>query len=237
MAIDLYKVKERKAAVLNLKKERGIDGVSAEVVLVMDYSGSMSALYRNGTVQRTLEKILPFGLGFDDNGLVDVYLFHDKVISLPNKMTLKNLDGYVDREIYGKYAMGGTAYAPAINAITDNYRHTTGGFLGLGAKAAARELPVYVIFITDGENGDKAQAETALREASRYGFFFQFVGIGSESFRFLQKLDDLSGREIDNADFFKVPNLDTVTDDQLYSLLMTEFPKWLPLAKGAGLLR
>ena len=65
--IDLKKVEERKTSIINLKKDKGISNQKAQVVLCLDYSYSMNNLYNNGTVQRTLERILPLGLAFDDN--------------------------------------------------------------------------------------------------------------------------------------------------------------------------
>lgn len=72
----------RKQLVLDLKKEKGIDG-KAQVVVAMDYSGSMSQLYRNGAVQLLVERLFPLALGFDDNGTLDFYLFDGGCKELP----------------------------------------------------------------------------------------------------------------------------------------------------------
>ncbi len=225
------KVKERKTAVLNLKKEIGIEGQKATVVLAMDYSGSMGTLYANGTVQDTVERILPLGLAMDDNGEVDFYLFDDGYTRVPDNITLKNLDGYINNKVLGKYEMGGTNYAPVLKAIYKDFVKKSGGFLGMGGTVAKMDSPVYIIFITDGNNFDKAATEEIVIEMSKAGFFIQFVGIGSEAFNFLTKLDDLKGRTIDNANFFKCPNVNRITDEELYKLLMAEFPSWLKQAK------
>lgn len=244
--INLQKVAERKESVINLKKEKGIAGQKAQVVLCLDFSGSMDHLYRNGTVQDTLERILPLGLAFDDNGEVDFYIFENGVKRIPENITLNNLDGFINEKVMNKYNMGGTNYAPAINKIVEDFRPMItetvvkkGFFKSTTVETSTPsngplDLPVYVIFITDGENSDRSQAERAIQEASKYGIFFQFVGIGNVSFPFLEKLDNLSGRVIDNANFFKIPNLSNCSDDELYRLLMGEFPLWLPLARNAG---
>ena len=99
------------------------------------------------------------------------------------------------------------------------------------------EYPVYVIFVTDGENSDRAQAIEAITNASRYGIFFQFIGIGNETFSFLKKLDSMNGRFIDNANFFQQPDLSRTSDTQLYNLLMSEFPQWLKEAKPKNLIK
>jgi hypothetical protein len=232
MAIDLLKAKERKTTVLNLKKAAGIDGQKAQVVLAMDFSGSMGPLYANGTVQDVVERILPMGLAFDDNGEIDFYLFESHYVKVPENITLKNLDGYINNKVMGKYQMGGTNYAPVLKAIYKDFNKKSGGILGFGGTNATLTDPVYIIFITDGENFDHSETEEIVREMSNAGFFIQFVGIGNESFRFLSKLDDLKGRKIDNANFFKCPNISRTTDDELYSLLMNEFPGWVKQARS-----
>lgn len=63
----------------------------------------------------------------------------------------------------------------------------------------------------------------------------RFAGGGSE-FAFLEELDDLTGRFVDNANFFAVEDPATIPDDALYELLMGEYPGWLQLARQGGLL-
>lgn len=237
MAIDLNKIEERKENIINLKKEAGIGKNSkAQVVLIVDYSYSMKGLYDNGTVQDTVERILPLGLAFDDDGSVDTYLFHEGFKELP-AITLNNLDGYVGSE-FRKNTMGSTSYAPVLNAVKKKFTPKTGGFLGFGAKEGTQmEYPVYIIFIADGGNDDRDATEKVIKEMSEMGFFIQFVGIGNASFSFLEKLDDLPGRKLDNANFFQVSNIKTMSDDALYQGLMKEYPQWLLQAKDAKLVK
>ena len=96
--------------------------------------------------------------------------------------------------------------------------------------------PTFVFFITDGDNFDRAETERVVRESANQPIFWQFVGIGRENFKFLQKLDDLSGRYVDNADFFKVADIKKISDDELYDKLLTEFPDWLKEIKAKGML-
>ena len=72
--------------VVNLSKKSGVDlgSTSAKVVVVLDYSGSMTNLYSNGTVQKTINRLVPLGLTFDDNGSIDVYLFQNDYRKLPD---------------------------------------------------------------------------------------------------------------------------------------------------------
>lgn len=237
MSINLEKINLRKEQVINLKKESGIGRAQAQVVLAIDYSGSMSTLYRDGTVQDTVERILSFGLAFDDNGEVDVYRFDDNYKQMKEPVTLNNLDGYVNNQI-NTGSMGGTAYAPVLNAIKSDFKAPkSGGFLGMGGTEGPMTHPVYVIFVTDGDTFDRSETESVIREMSEKGYFIQFIGIGRSSFDFLDKLDNLSGRKVDNANFFKVTDIKSMSDEDLYKGLMSEYPQWYKQVKELGLIR
>ncbi len=77
--------------------------------------------------------------------------------------------------------------------------------------------------------------------------FWQFLGLGrggtdgggggSAGFGFLQSLDELPGRFVDNAGFFGLADLDGVGDDELYDRMMSEYPSWVADARAKGLLR
>lgn len=231
----------RKQQVINLKKEIGIGGVKAQVVLALDFSGSMSTLYSNGTVQETLERVLPIGLAFDDNQEVDFYLFHDTYIKVDPSITMATIAGLAAK-IDRKYSKGGTNYAPVINKIIQEYRPITaevkaGGLRGMlggkETKVEAAKYPVYVIMITDGANFDKEATKAAIIEASKLNIFIHFVGIGPDKgeFKFLEKLDStLIGKALDNVSFMYIEDLNKISDDQLYRGFMKEFPNWFKQA-------
>lgn len=229
----------RKQIVKEISLAKNIQDVKAQVVLVMDYSGSMDGLYRSGFVQRLIERLVPVAMQFDDNGEMEMYMFHNNSMRHKNAITEKNVNGIVNREITPNYRFGGTSYAPPINDIVKDFLtvNEKKSFFGLrSTTTSASKDPVYVIFITDGQNDDKSQSEKAIREASKYGAFFQFVGIGNACFDFLEKLDDLDGRVIDNANFFQANDLDKMSDKELYDKLLTEFPSWLNEAKSKGII-
>lgn len=240
-AIDL-----RKEVVKQVASAKGMTGIKAQVVLVLDYSGSMDHLYKSGFVQRVIERLVPVAMQFDDNGEMELYMFQNNCIKHPKNVTALSVDGIVNREITGKYDFGGTQYAPAIKSILEDYVPSTvqekkglfGNMFGGKANVTGNTSdPVYVIFVTDGDNSDKPAAEAAIKEASKYGVFFQFVGIGNASMSFLDKLDTMPDRFIDNANFFQVNDLDKIEDKDLYERLLGEFPSWINEAKSKNIIK
>ncbi|MNT02816.1 von Willebrand factor type A domain protein [compost metagenome] len=220
----------------------------AKVCLCLDISGSMGRLYKEGLVQRFAERILALGCKFDDDGEIDVFLF-GKNVHHPAPMALSNCNTYVSQAIQRHPLEGDTRYGAAMQAIRAFYFPDKAG--GERTRPFAAELPVYVMFVTDGGTSDQATTEKQLRWASNEPIFWQFMGIGKgrkskskflsafadSDFPFLEKLDELQGRLVDNANYFSVSSPDEHSDAELYDLLMTEYPGWLKLARGNGLLR
>lgn len=201
----------------------GIEGQRAPVVLVLDISASMNALYKSGVIQRIVERILGLAVAFDDDGQIDLLLFGTKVYQLP-PATLDEIEGYVERVILAQYKIReATNYAPPLRLLSSKYR-------------APQSAPAFVIFLTDGGNTDRRESAEVIRELSHQPVFVQFVEIGKEDFPFLRKLDELSGRLIDNAGFMQVNDLDEIRDAELYDRLLNEFPQWLVKAWAQSLL-
>lgn len=215
------KVSLRKDMVLNEAKNQGIAVTRARVVFVLDHSGSMDHSYRNGEVQTLLERIFPMAMCFDDNQEMEFYLFDTRFTELPS-VTMNNLANYVPDEILKKYNnYGGTEYAPVINAVTNRY----------GVKCKSDD-PTFVIFITDGDNSDRAKAEKAIVGASQFNIFWKFIGIGNASFDFLRHLDDMDGRFVDNANFVPIVDVARISDEVLYQKLLLEYGVWLNKIKS-----
>lgn len=235
-----------KQATVSLEKV-GLQEHRAKVCLCLDISGSMHKLYRDGLVQAFAERILALACRFDDDGEIDVFLF-GKDVHHPAAMGLGNCRDYVRHVIERHPLEGDTRYGRAMEAIRRFYfPDADGGERNSPVKAA---VPVYVMFVTDGSTSDKSITEKQLRWSSREAIFWQFMGIGKgrkskakrlkvfadSDFPFLEALDELPGRLIDNADFFSVSSPNEHADSALYDLLMTEYPGWLKLAKQHGLL-
>ncbi|MGL6098851.1 MAG: VWA domain-containing protein [Fusobacteriaceae bacterium] len=208
-----------KTPTINLSKDekitislskKNVSAVVAEVKLVIDSSGSMSHLFRCGAMEETIKRIAPLAFRFDDNGLMETCLFDNDVRELPD-VSLNNIHNYFFKNNLCNAPTGGTYYHKPIRKIIEQ------------AKNGEFKFPAFVIFITDGEPMDPSQTRDALIEASNYDIYFQFVGIGSESFKFLQEMDNLKGRKFDNAGFIGIRDLTRISDEELYDSLLDEF--------------
>ena len=186
----------------------------------------MRTAYNKGYVQEIVEKIFPIAINFDDNEEMDVWIFEDGFKRMPS-MNKDNYYGYVQREILDKNCkFGGTSYAQVLNDIAKYY-----------LEEHPEPSPVYVIFITDGDNFDKTETTKVVKELSNYPIFLQFVGVGGAGFNYLEQLDDMSGRDVDNADFFEADFDDFSTENNLYQKLLQEYPSWLANEKVKDMIK
>ena len=101
---------------------------------------------------------------------------------------------------------------------------------------AGRTDPTLVLFFTDGGFSKKKEITKLIAQASKLPAFWQFVGIGNNNFGVLTKLDEMTGRTVDNVGFFPVTDIDRIDDAELYRRLLSEFPDWLRAARAAGIL-
>jgi hypothetical protein len=208
-----------KTAAVSLEKT-GLTGQRAAVYLVLDHSGSMTPFYRDGSVQRLAEQALGLSVNLDDDGNVPLVYFESNVHQLPD-VRLDNYQGVVNRT-HDQVRWGSTDYASAIDYVVDLHH--------------GNPLPGLVVFQTDGEPDSRRDAENAMRDASQEPLFFAFVGFG-DRVQFLEKLDDLRGRAVDNASFFHARDPFRVSDEQLYDGITHEYGSWLAAATAAGILR
>ena len=217
--INMSKSKENLNTVLiDMSKGSKIDMTKhvARVALAMDYSGSMDHLFYNGSVQRTISRLLPIALRFDDNGELESWLFSTDYKRL-EAVTESNYENYVKKVMQksGMY-MGGTYYEPVLSDMVNYYKNIE-----------PSEIPAFIIFITDGENMDKSNTNRIIKELSEYNIFVQFIGIGNESFNYLKSLDNLDGRKHDNTGFTAVKDMNKLDDQQLYTEILRQYKDWL----------
>ncbi|RBP93245.1 TerF-like vWA domain-containing protein [Cytobacillus firmus] len=209
----------KKSAGLVLEKKK-LTNVTARVGLVLDISGSMRKLYKNGTVQRVVERILAVASQFDDDGALDIWVY-DNEFSRLKPVTEHDFEGYVDQYIINNdliHKFGRNDEPPVMADVIQKY--TT---------EDRSKDPAFIVFINDG--GCKRTIKKPVAASSDKPLFWQFVGIGDSNFEVLEKLDEMDGRYIDNANFFHIKNIETISDNELYDLLLNEFPDWLKEAK------
>lgn len=208
-------------SLISLEKKSGysFENHKAKVAVVLDYSGSMSNQYRSGKIQNLLTRLMPLALKFDDNGELDVWIFDDKYERIES-MTLNNFDTFVKNEILSlNRHMGCTSYSPVLKDVLKKY---------FKEDVATSDIPSFVIFITDGSNDDKRETDKVIIKSSHKNIFIQFVGTGEyEEFSYLRKLDDLSGRPVDNTGFIRVKDMHGLGDEELFNMLLEQYPDWL----------
>lgn len=195
----------------------GIPANQMDVAIVLDASKSMFADYKEGRVQELLEKIFGLSMALDRDASLDVFLFGNESVQLKS-IDVGSLDGYVEREIIGSHKINqATNYAKAIECVNNSY---------FGRKDAT-----FVIFITDGDASDKSHTKAWIHQVCRCPYYFQFVGIGDEKFNFLEKLDELPDRAVDNCGFVRAEDVFHMTEEALYQGILAELPTWLEEAR------
>lgn len=98
------------------------------------------------------------------------------------------------------------------------------------------KLPTYVAFISDGGVSKNKEIEKIIRDSSNLPIFWQFIGLGKANYGALENFDNLTGRVVDNANFFPFDDINKVSDQELYKRLLGEFPQWIQAAKSKGIL-
>ena len=251
MGLSLEKIERYAPELLSLAKTASVavqakqlHGQKAKVALALDFSGSMGPQYRNGSMQRLAEKVLALATQLDDDGAIDLFLFSSHA-EYVGEVTLLNFRNVIDRITSSRY-MGTTNYADLFKKVLAHYdltpREQKTGFFGrktgklLPLQSPVNE-PVYVVFLTDGEADSESEAIREITNASYSPVFWQFLSIGSASVGFLEELDNLDSRWIDNANYEAVGNVDTISDEKLFNILLNEYPSWLEEERRRGQIR
>lgn len=217
----------KKVKVVLDKKQ--IPNTKAQVGFAVDVSGSIEALYRRGTMQSIINRLQAIAMRFDDNETLDMWCFDTAAHELP-PATPDLFDEYVNKHIMTKRGIwGGTKFAPALDLINKHYytSNTPKGFFGKlfgKSKPVAKELPVYLVFLTDGENSDTKETIALVDELEKHSIYIQFVGVGTgTNFSFIRRLAEEKG----HVGFVDFSNPSVVTDEQMFEeLLNDEFVNW-----------
>lgn len=223
----LSKIDLRKKIVQFTLEKKQLIGVTARVGIVLDISGSMRNLYARGVVQEVVERILAVASKFDDNGVLDVWVY-DNEFSRMESVTERDFGDYVKRHILDNRSIHKFGFNNEPPVMEDVIRKYT-------KEEKKDTTPVFIIFINDG--GVVRATKKIIKTAAVQPIFWQFVGIGHSDFEVLEGLDNMTGRVVDNADFVHLDRIEEVTDEELYDRLLNEFPHWLKAAKEKRILR
>lgn len=228
----LSKLDLRKKSVTVVLTKAGLQDVQARVMVVMDASGSMDKLYRSGTVQDTLERLIPVAMKLDDNEAMEFWYYASQfaqmgdldehsVIGLVGKSLPQNQSG---QSAAVKALDFGNNEPPVMRDVLDTHR----AYQQQDRSAGVTTMPTLVLFLTDGgiDVPISSQIEQLIKSSTGEPLFWQFVGLGRSGFGVLEKLDTLKGREIDNSGFFAVNDITKLSDDELYQRLLSQFAVW-----------
>lgn len=243
----------------NALKQYKLENHSARVALCLDISGTMRKLYTSQEIQEFAKRILALAIHFDDDFSVDVFLFGGGDTHTLGAMTIDNFQDLISTGYKNYIAVGGTYYGKTMERIRDFYfPHEGKGEVDTETQgdrpSATAEQPVYVMFVTDGTTTDEDETIKQLMYSSYEPIFWQFMAVGKsqgdlgkgfwswinrpfvQNFSFLKHLDDMEGRNVDNACFFGVKDPAEIKDEEVFDALMKEYPEWLDLAKEKKLL-
>ncbi|NMM84449.1 stress protein [Rhodococcus sp. SRB_17] len=221
----------RKCEVAKVLLTKGGNGIRARVILVIDKTGSMNKQYKTKVVHRVVERMIPVAIQLDDDGKLEPYLYAVGFHKLP-EISVHEAESWSETYLHLRGKHGGFNY-DAIGAVNREIPIMTEIISGLTPGAT----PTLVLFFTDGGFSERREITKLMRAASALPAFWQFVGIGKANYGVLEKLDDMDGRIVDNAGFFALDDIDTVSDAELYSRLLSEFPDWYKSAVAAGVTR
>lgn len=216
-----------KKSLISLEKKNLLN-LKARVGLVLDRSGSMFKQYKQGDVQKVMNRVLPLAINFDDDGSFECWAFGRSTVRLDD-VSMSNVHDYTN------CANGGWKnwdVGPAVNYEPEAIEKVMAHYLRFNDG-----IPTYIVFVSDGGVSENRRITRLISEAARLPIFWQFVGIGGHGYGILEKLDDMSGRFIDNCNFFALDHITQIPDEQLYDLLLKEFPQWLVEAKQKNILK
>lgn len=218
----------------------GLAGEKADVWLVLDISASMDELYGSRKVDDLLTRVLAAAFSLDDDGEINVVLF-GKRAHYYGTVSLADYREFGTQRARRFPLEPDTMYGEAIDLVRSK----------LKARPKEQARPAYVMFVTDGGTRDVRRSKDSITEAAREPAFWQFMAIGRHEgghagpsrilkrlprgFDFLEMLDTMEGRVVDNANFFAVEDPSLPTDEELYGMMFAEFPDWLRKARDLGI--
>lgn len=189
-----------------------------QVVMCMDASGSMFDMYRNGRVQRVVDKFFAFSSTLSDNASMDLWAFGAKSRQF-GAVTMDNVRDYTFAEAGG--------FERWMSMLNYQYNNEPEAMRDIMMIYGALRKPVMVLFLTDGRLSSDWEIEEILIKTSRFPIYWQFVGLHGEEYGILERLQEIDGRRSDNAAFLKADDIDDLTDDALFEAFLANLDDWL----------
>ncbi len=254
----------QKAAAVSLKKNK-LDGVIARVIMVLDASGSTSRMWPT-TMQAATDRLATVALNMDDNGELEFWVYatgakkFDNVTLANLDQFIANIkDGGTGTPVATptttttpakKGGLFGGLFGGGSSSSSSGKATGAGIVPGLGYDncepvvmrpildecKGTTNIPTLVLFVTDGGIDKDREIQKVLIEASHLPIFWQFIGLGGSSYGVLENFDNMTGRHVDNASFFAIDDLKSISDAELYDRLLKEFPVWLAKVKSLGMI-
>lgn len=191
---------------------------STKVVMCADVSGSMFELYRNGRVQRIIDKFFPFATLLSEEMQMDFWAFGAKSRQF-SPVTMDNVRNYTFEESGG--------FERWMSMVNYQYSNECEAMRDLMMIYGGLREPVMILFLTDGRLSAEWEMEEILIKTSRFPLFWQFVGVHGEEYGMLEQVEQLDGRYSKNAGFFKVNDIDDLSESALYGKLFMSLNNWM----------
>jgi len=249
MALQVNMEKSKAALQMCLqKKAPGLTPPVIDIIVAMDVSGSFEDEHRSGMTNDLMTRLVPWGMVFDPDKQIDFYTFSNGYnVTNVGPVTLNNYEGYIQKNVIKKVLgwNGGTDYAPVLEKIVDErgLLPKKAGFLErlVGKKSTEpSKKPIFVWFVTDGENNDEDATRELLSSLAerKVPIYVQFIGVGNGSERELKRkfafIEQL-GEEFDNTGFTPILHLNKFleqTDEELNETVISEeLIKWISSVK------
>ena len=203
--------------VVELKK-KNLEDTTAHVVLAINISDSMENSYDNGIIQGIVNKILPIAIHFDENSELDFWHYANKsrqkiIVNMKNYESSVPKDWEYLTDLFGSM----NNETVIMEKIIEEYKNSN--------------VPVYVIFVTDGGIYEESKIKKLIIESSRLPIFWQFVGASGSDYGIIANLNNIKDKYVENTNFFSIDDFEAISNSELYSQLLNKFPSWLKEAK------
>lgn len=220
--------------VLELTKSGVEEIITCQVSFQLDVSGSFHLEHLNGHTNNLLNRILPFALLFDKDGVLDMFSFSHESVEL-EPVTKDNYVGYVKNNVMNQNNYNGwsTNYKPAFKHLVENgykseelYASNSGFFNKLFKKKEFKQESIgkhLSFFVTDGIPSDGYEALDYLNSNMNViEHFIVFISVGEGEMDYLNK----NFKNKTNTDYFALSHKDLrdlsqKSDEEIYSMFLS----------------